>query len=190
MDKVEYEKIWNIIIYPKITRMTLINDEILFIEGQIKEKIWLTYEKCKNTIHTYMHNPDGRIDRHKIASIMLYSIIINKPFELKLLPTKEAIKSESLLANEILAFEVAITIVWNFIMQDAINNNDNIKSEIFKSGFIFPECKHDDYVTHIYKMLYYAKYNNKYDVFAFSHILFFIEVYTETIMKMNLTNKI
>jgi hypothetical protein len=134
-----------------------------------------------------MHNPDGRIDRHKVASIMLYSIIINKPFEMKFLHIKQTLKSPSILANEVLGFNVALAIVWSFIMQDANEKADKLKEEIFKDGFVFPECQHDTYEAHVYKMLYYSKLNERYDIFAFSHVLFFIEAYTEIVKKQSLS---
>ena len=190
MDKTIYEKLWVQSIRPKIDRMLLSDDSIFFIDGQVKEKIWLTYEDYKNKVHTYMHYPDGRIDRHKVASVMLYSIIANKPFEIKIFPTKENVRSSALLANEILAVHVAFAILQSFILQDALNKSDKMQFEIFKTGFIFPECQHDNYPTHIYKMLYYAKYNNHYDIFAFSHILFLIEAYTKLVRKTELAGMV
>ena len=189
MDKVVYESLWDLSFKPKIDRMLTSDDGIFFVEGQIKEKIWLTYEECKTTIHTYMHNPDGRIDRHKVASVMLYSILKNKPFELILSPSKHEVKSSSFLANEILGFHAALAIVWSFIITDANEKSDKIRIEIFKDKFILPKCQYDDYQTHVYKMLYYAKYNNHYDIFAFSHILFFIEAYTELKRRTELAEK-
>jgi len=190
VDKTTYDKFWGQSIKPQIDRMLSDDDDIFYIEGQIKEKIWLTYEQYKNTVHTYMHNPDGRIDRHKVASVMLYSIIINNPFELKLLPLKQEVKGSSRLANEILGFNTALSIVFSFLIQDANEKSDKIRIEIFRNGFIFPECQHEDYPTHVYKMLYYAKYNNKYDIFAFSHILFLIEAYTELKRKTELAGRV
>jgi len=62
MDFVTYEnQVWNIIIKPNIDRMLANDDDILFSGVQIKEKIWLSYEHYKNTVHTYMHNPESLI---------------------------------------------------------------------------------------------------------------------------------
>ena len=119
MDLTTYEKLWTESIKPKIDRMLSVDEDIFFVDGQVKEKIWLTYEDYKNKVHSYMRNPDGRIDRHKVASVMLHSIIINKPFELKFLSTKQEVNSSSLLANEILGFNTALAIVWSFLMEDA-----------------------------------------------------------------------
>ena len=126
-----------------------------------------------------MQDPDGRIDRHKVASIMLYSIIANKPLEVKILPLNQTVSGFSMLANETLAVNTALAIVHSFILTDATQKSDTIKYEIFEKGFIFPQCQHEDYLTHLYKMLYYAKYNQHYDIFAFSHVLFLIEAYME-----------
>ena len=190
MDLTTYERIWEKSIKPKIERMLLADNNIVFIEGQVKEKIWLTYEDYKNKVHSYMHNPDGRIDRHKVASVMLYSTIINKPFELKLLPVKQEVRSSSILANEILGFHTALAIVLSFILTDADEKSDKNKIEIFKNGFVFPKCQHDSYLANIYKMLYYSNFNQRYDIFAFANILFLIEAYTELVRKTELAGRI
>jgi hypothetical protein len=189
MDFAIYEKIWENSIKPKIDRMLLADDDIIFNEGQVKEKIWLTYEDFKNRVHSYMHNPDGRIDRHKVASVILYSIIVNKPFEIKLLPAKREVNSSALLANEILGFNTALAVVWSFIMEGANSKSDKNKIDIFKDGFVFPKCEHDSYEVNIYKMLYYSKYNNCYDIFAFANILFLIEAYTEYARRTELAGR-
>ena len=190
MELATYEKIWENIIKPKINSMLAKDADIFLNGGQLKEKIWFTYEEYKNKVHSYMHNPNGRIDRHKVASVMLYSIIINKPFELNLLPVKREVNSSALLANEILGFNTALAIVRAFILQDAYEKADKIKQEIFKDGFVFPECQHESYPAHVYKMLYYSKLNERYDIFAFSHVLFFIEAYTDLIKKNELIGKV
>jgi len=190
MDLPTYEKLWANTIRPKITRMLEDDDDILFIGDQVKEKIWYAYEDYKNKVHTYMRNPDGRIDRHKIASVMLYSIIANKPIELKYLHSKQPLKISSLLANEILGFSTALAIVWSFIFGDAEQKSDKNKVDIFKDGFVFPECRHEKYENHVFKMLYYSKLNERYDIFAFSHVLFLIEAYTELVRKNELIGKV
>jgi len=188
MERAIYERIWRNSIKPKIDRMLLVDDDIIFNEGQFKEKIWLTYEDYKNRVHSYLYDPDGRIDRHKAASVMLYSIIINSPFEVKL-PAKREVNSSAYIANETLGFNTALAIVLSFILQDANDKSDKTKLEIFKNGFVFPKCQHDSYEANIYKMLYYSKHNSCYDIFAFANILFLIEAYTEYIRKTELAGK-
>ena len=189
MDRTVYERIWEISIRPKIDRMLAADTDIIFVEGQIKEKIWLTYEDYKNKVHSYMHNPDGRIDRHKVASVMLYSIISNNPFEVKL-PAKREVNSSAYMANETLGFNTALAIVLSFIKTDADEKSDSNKIELFRNGFVFPKCQHDTYEATIYKMLYYSKYNSCYDIFAFANILFLIEAYTELVNKDKLLGKV
>ena len=190
MERATYDSLWSNSIMPIIDEMLSKNTDIYFVGGQVKEKIWLTYEDFKNRVHSYMQNPEGRIDRHKIASVMLYSIIVNKPLELKLMPVKRNVKSETLVANEILGFNTALAIVRSFILGEAEELADKQKIEIFRNGFVFPECTHDKYEATIFKMLYYAKLNKNYDIFAFAHILFLIEAYTEFVKKTELAGKI
>jgi len=127
MEKIIYEKLWEQTIKPKINRMLSEDNNIIFIGEHVKEKIWLTYEDTKNKVHTYMHNPDGRIDRHKVGSVMLYSIIACKPFEVKFLPLKQEVRGCSLLVNEILGFNTALAIVWSFLLEDAKEKCDKKK---------------------------------------------------------------
>jgi hypothetical protein len=190
MDITVYESVWADIIKPTIDRMLAKDNDILFTKGQFKEQVWMTYENNKNKVHTYMHNPDGRIDRHKVASVMLYSIIANKPFDLKYLYAGQIWHSSSFMANEILGFNVALGIVWSFILQEADSRVDMAKREIFRDAFVFPECAHESYPAHVYKMLYYAKLNGCYDIFAFSHVLFLIEAYTEYVKRTELAGKV
>jgi len=186
VERTIYERVWTKSVVPKINRILASDNDIVFVEGQIKEKIWLTYESYKNRVHTYMHDPDGLIDRHKVASVMLYSIIDCKPFEINLLPIRQEVSGLALMANETLGFHTALAIVWSFIMEDANSKQDKNKIDIFRNGFKFPECRHGSYETHVHKMLYYAKLNNNYDIFAFSHILFLIEAYTEYVRRSEL----
>ena len=190
MDFPIYERIWERSIKPKIDRMLAADSNNFFVERQVKERIWRTYEEYKNAVHSYMHNPDGRIDRHKVASVMLYSVIVNKPFEVRLLSEKEEVNVSSLLANEILGFHTALAIVLSFLLEDANERSDRNKIEIFKNSFVYPKCQHDSYAANVYKMLYYSKLNGCYDIFAFSHVLFFIEAYTELSRKTQLVEKV
>jgi hypothetical protein len=106
------------------------------------------------------------------------------------MPVKPQVNSTAYLANEMLGFHAALAIVWSFIIEDANQKSDKNRIDIFKEGFLFPDCVHDTYPEHVYKMLYYSKYNNNYDIFAFAHILFLIEAYTESVRKNEIIGKI
>jgi hypothetical protein len=93
------------------------------------------------------------------------------------------------MANEILGFNTALAIVWSFVMEDADTRSDKDRIEIFKDGFIFPPCQHGTYEANVYKMLYYSRFNGRYDIFAFSHILFLIEAYTELTRKIEIAGR-
>jgi len=188
MELAIYEEVWSKCIKPKIDSMLSEDNDIFLNGGPIKEKIWQTYQKCRNSVHTYMYDPDGLIDRHKVAAVMMYSIIVNKPLGLKFLHVEQLAKGSSLLANETLGFYTALSIVRSFILSDAREVSNGKKIEIFINGFIFPVCRHEDYLSNVYKMLYYSNLNECYDIFALSHVLFLIEVYTESEMKNKLVD--
>ena len=121
---------------------------------------------------------------------MLYSIAKNRPLEVKFLSDKQRTRGSTLSANEILGVNTAFAIVWCFIFDEATEKSDKTRLEIFQDGFALPKCQHGSYEVHIYKMLHYSKFNGYYDIFAFAHILFLIESYTELTRKMELAGRL
>ena len=178
-----YNLIWKNSIFPKVQKVLDYQKDVYYVGDHVKDKIWLSYEEIKNKVHTYMYNPNGRIDRHKIAAALTSAILNNKPFDIVLRNNDQEVSSQAILANEILAFNSALAVVFCFIIQKAKDDNDNISLKIFEKGFIFPKCEHGEYETHIFKMLYYSKYNQKFDFFTFSNLLFMIEEYTKVVKK-------
>lgn len=174
MTRAKFTEIWDKIIKPKVEEVQ--NSPHVNLNYRIsllKEKIFERYHQLNPIIHTYLPDPSGRIDRHKIASAFIQVIMELKPFSIDI-GDEERLAVKYRLVNEILAFYVGISIVYSFIMEDADSNR-----KIFEKGFLFPKCPHGDYLMYIYENLYYAfSINENFDLFTFANLLFLIEEYT------------
>lgn len=83
MTRIKYGEIWSEIINPAINKIVKNKDiRLIYDINVLKEKLYEEYEKIKSTVHTYMADPQGKIDRHKIASCFILVIRNVRPFEL------------------------------------------------------------------------------------------------------------
>lgn len=140
-----------------------------------KNQIYNEYEKIREKSHQYLKDPDGLLDRHKVAAVLCFAIINNPPFTI---PKDQNLSAEGRLSNELFAIKCAFHIVLSFIITKAKEDGDNERLEIFSHGFSYPECKHGKYLDHICKSLRQATHNKAFDIFFFSQILYLIEEYT------------
>lgn len=146
-----------------------------------KNKIFHFYQKKRDYIRSnYMTKEyNVALDRHKVASCMLFAILKAKPFKVK---RNIRLDERLLLANEYLAFYVALNIIENYRM--SVNKMKENKCQI-----LFPETYQEktgstDFLTNICRNLYFLSVYNidKYDVLAYSNILFLLEKYTDMSM--------
>ncbi len=147
------------------------------------QKIYVYYEQKRIEVRKqYMRNSNSPLDRHKIASCLAFAILKSRVFKVNRL--KSNIPEELLLANEYLAFYVAINIVEMFkrFESDYKFNNNYI--------LIFPKTFHEDsdheentFVYNTCKGFSFIKNLNYFDIIAYSTILFQLERYTDTILE-------
>lgn len=181
MTRIKYGEIWTEVIEPAIKKIIKNKDIRLVYEMNfLKEKIYEDYEKIKSNVHTYMADPQGKIDRHKIAASFILVLRNVRPFELVIKSAKDKLPVKFYLVNELLALQTGLSIVYSFIM----DNSDKKTREIFEHGFKFPICEHDNYFNYLLQELYYAFQVNKcFDVFTYSNLLFMIEEYTKAVLR-------
>lgn len=125
------------------------------------------------------------LDRHKVASCMIYAILKSKPFKVNRMVRN--LPEKILLANEYLAFFVALNIVEMYKL-------DEMRDKGVESNYqiIIPRTYHEDdeenntYESNFCKSLYYLSMENikRYDVFAYADILFLLEKYTDTYLEL------
>jgi len=173
-----FDSIWLKIIEPEKNELLSKYPKHLYFDDRIKSAIWSKYEEERAKIHTLMSDSEGRIDRHKVASIIAYSIIELKPFN-RIITSGESVEANVMLANELFSTKVALSITWSFLMQDLKSKDNKELLNIYSKGFLFPNCDHKDYLSHLVTCLYYANESKSFHVLMLSNILFLIEVYTE-----------
>lgn len=152
----------------------------------LQNRIFKNYQMKRDYIRSnYMSKrADVSLDRHKVASCMIYAILKTKPLKINRLVWN--LPEEILLANEYLAFFVALNIIEMYRLDKM--REENI---IGKFQIIVPKTYHEDlepentYESNFCKSLYYLSMEdvNKFDVFAYADILFLLEKYTDVYLE-------
>lgn len=147
-----------------------------------KYKIYKNYQFKRDLVKkNYMDKGDVpgdvSLDRHKIAACMIYAILKAQPIKInrwiRNLPEK------AILANEYLAFFVALNIIEMYRQQELGYANNY---EIFMPKTYYEDMDPENtFLSNICKGMHYIRIDNmkKFDVFAYSNILFLIEKYTD-----------
>ena len=155
------------------------NGRVISFNGDKMEIVFERYKKYNKEIHLLMlHNElknfqepskeiDNRIDRHKVASALLASIIEVQPLQINVEYACANVRT----ANEILSFLIGIYIVEAFA-----NTKSNTVYRIMP-----PSCCHGNYIEHFVKIIYRIKSLqsdrnlNTMVLFLVSHVFFLIE---------------
>lgn len=149
-----------------------------------KKEIFQFYQKKRDFIkYNYMAKTNlVALDRHKVASCMVFAILKACPFKINRFISD--LPEEILLANEYLAFFVALNIIEMYKL-------DDLKVE---EGFqiIIPQTYHEKedsantYESNLCKAWYYIRIDDieKFDVFAYANIFFLLQKYTEVFEKL------
>lgn len=140
--------------------------------------VYLYYESFRKEIRKlYMSEESKPMDRHKIASNMMCSLLKAKIINVnRLIPH---LPLELLLANEYIAFYCAINIV-------ELYKSDLTKKKyclILPPTYIDDEDDNKSYTENVCKALYYSKKFTINDIFSYANILFMLECYTDTLLK-------
>lgn len=144
--------------------------------------VYVYYEKKRVELRRkYMNDSSKPLDRHKVASCMMYAILKARVFRVNRLVKN--IPEKLLLSNEYLAFYVAINIVEMFKRAE----KDDVFGEKYvlyfpKAYHIHAEYEEGTFVYNTCKSLFFIKKIKYLDVFAYATILFLLEKYTDTIM--------
>lgn len=143
-------------------------------DERAKDRILKEYNKLRDYCKiSYMRNPDGLLDRHKVCSCLIIAIIKSAP-----LIENQCVSEMKTIYNENLAMSVGLSLLKNYIVTAHSQEKDYI--EIFKDGFRFPETERDTrYQELLCLMLHYDVRNGNYSILAVADILFLIEEYTK-----------
>ena len=151
------------------------NGKALQIRNGRLKLVYYFYESYRKTVRRlYMEQESNPMDRHKIASIMMISLLKARP--IKVNRRIGGLPLPLLLANEFLAFYCGLNVV-------ELYKSEHLKTEyllILPSTYIEGEGE-TSYIENTCKALYYSKRFSINDVFSYANIYFFLEKYTDTI---------
>lgn len=196
----DYDNFYEKVILGYINELRDFDSECLALtlNGRAYKKIYSYYEKKRIEIRSvYMSDPSKPIDRHKTAASMMYAILRAKVFTVnKSIPClPEPIR----LANEYLAFYVAMNIIEQYKRTDTIDGkriNANYQLIIpttsyeSQSNEMTGEVDHS-FVSSICLTLANIKNLKYFDVFSYATIMFLIEKNTDNIIyRDNIINEL
>lgn len=165
----------------------------LTFNAKAYKAIYNYYEKKRIEIRTvYMSDTAKPIDRHKTASCMMYAILRAKVFSInKSIPClPEPIR----LANEYLAFYVAINIIEQYKRTDLVDGErlDSNYHLIIPNTFYESQVNQmtgevdNSFISSICLTLANIKNLKYFDIFAYSSIMFLLEKNTDVIIQNRL----
>lgn len=178
MTRDKFEKIYNNCIVN--LKNDLDPEQITRFKIFSSQRIFLSYQLEKHRIKKYyMRNSQENIDRHKIASSMLYSIMKISPAyipitkKIKKFFKGEKFSREISYINEYIAIYTALSILDNFYLQDEKDGVlDSRRHRIY-----IPETFSDDY-GYIFNTcidLKFGKVKKKINTLTYSNIFFLLE---------------
>lgn len=184
-----YEKVINqcIIGIEAYAKDKIPNKNCLSRRNNAQTKIYNNYQNKRDfVISNYMSKKSTvALDRHKVASCMIYAILKAKPIKVKRWVNN--LPEKVLLSNEYLAFFVALNIIEMYKTDEKRENGIMDEYQIIIPKTYHEDCsKNNTYESNFCKSLYYISIKNmkQYDIFAYADILFLLEKYTDTYLEL------
>ena len=175
MTRDKFNELWDHSFIP--LSQAIENSTGLLFDKKKKRDIYLCYEEIKNNHKELMQNCNGPLDRHKIASSIVHSLLKICPFPVVI---GDGYTFFQRTANEAFALYVAIQVVTDFALTKAKDAGDGTLQAILEYEFIFPEVrnKHNDpYQIFFIKTLYNSRINHEANVSLLSNAFFVLEAY-------------
>lgn len=153
----------------------------------IDKKIFKYYQRKRDFIrYNYMSRKTPvALDRHKVAACMVYAIL--KAYPLKINKWIANLPEKIVLANEYLAFYVALNLIEMYEL-------DALKEKGIKKDYqiIVPKTYHEEnnsqntYESNLCKAWYYIKIDNieRFDVLGYANVFFLLQKYTDIYMEL------
>ncbi|MBF0233929.1 MAG: hypothetical protein HQK65_12950 [Desulfamplus sp.] len=151
----------------------------LFINTKGKDSVYSKYQSFNEGVHQLMRDPKEVLDRHKVSAILVAAILDERPLEMTGNNTINTNPIKGYYSNEIFAYHCALQLLRQFLIAD----RSSVEAEKFgcylkENPFCFPHTSEEHYTTHMAKMLFYSRTQNKFNIFLFAMLLHQIEVYT------------
>ncbi len=183
MKKDKFDELWDYVVLSIFDDMNV--DGTLTLKRNARKRVYSQYQKEKTFVKTnYMIDEDTHLDRHKIASCVLYAIMKVYPVHVKMsviwktYKKKEKLDKEYQLLNEYLSLYTAFSIIESF-RQYGIDHQDE---EYPTKGFVrnkisMPDTSNGkDYLYNTCLDLYFSKQRHKINVLTLSNVFFLLEI--------------
>lgn len=179
MKEKTFNTIWDKGIAVKARQIVDDNRDYVDFDLNSKKRILNEYNKLRDfTKISYMDNPDGLLDRHKVCACLIIAIIKAKPL---IYNEANNVLNMKAIYNENLAMTVGLSVLRQYI----ITKGDDL-SEMFKEGFVFPKTNFNaKYQELTCLMLNYDVAKGNYSILALANILFMIEEYSKLYFEYN-----
>ena len=187
-----FDNLWEKVINLSISKFIALPQ--VYCSETAKEDIWKEYTKLnKYCKEQYMQDPEGRLDRHKVAACYMLAILKAYPLGINFNPDQGIL----ITLNEHLAIETGLSVLKTFITapkdNDEIEDFPNINPEedikIFNNGFDFPkeqgEIFHGEYRKNFAIELYFTHKEECYNILSLSHSLYLLELYNRKQYEIN-----
>lgn len=175
-----YNIIWTEVIEKLISRYRTEHLDLI-VDDNAKQKIWEIYTHLKNKCrNSYMSNPNGLLDRHKVSACMIYAILKSNVIY-ESIPKKAGRVYDAL--NEDLALTTGLSLLRAFIItaiEESKMSDEQKKINIdkFINGLKYPKPHHGDYRENFLAELHYTRIEKNYNILSLAHTLYLLETYT------------
>lgn len=179
----KFDELWNQIVLSIFHDMNA--DGTLSLKRNAKERVYKQYQKEKTFIKkNYMLSEETHLDRHKIASCVLYAIMKVYPVQIsinaiwKKHKEKEKFNREYQLLNEYLSLYTAFSIIESFRQYGVSHPDEEYPTKGFTRNRIdMPDTSNgQDYLYNTCLDLYFSKQRHKINVLTFSNVFFLLEI--------------
>lgn len=188
MKQETFNRLWDRQIVPKIHQIRQSSYFLLFRNkrsfAQIKDDIFEDYEGNRYEFKKMMKGTGSiLIDRHKIAALLVRSVLVVSPFDLRARTLQNKSKNPKLrdwLANEILALHCGLCVMQTFVLEDGIQKNKIENRAISVSKIIdTPDVRggQESYEIQTCRTLRCEKRRSNFSVLLFANIMFLLEPY-------------
>lgn len=155
-------------------------------ESNIKHEVYKTYENTRKHLKSNYYNTDkskdkskNRIDNHKIAACICYSLIKNKVYGFDI---KNDINKEIFLSNYEVAYTASLGFIYtNLLLRYRVLGRKDLELKLScQKKLLVPKTSagHDEYHTgRIQTLALNDIYGNTFDILTYSDMMFWIEYY-------------
>lgn len=187
----DYKNFYDNVIFGYIEELLDFDSEChaLTFNKRAKKSIYNYYEKKRIEIRKkYMSDSSKPIDRHKTAASMMYAILRAKVFKVNKLIS--CLPEPLRLANEYLAFYVAMNIIEQYKRTDLVNGKKSnseyqliIPTTCYESQSNLVTGDVDNsFISSICLTLANIKNLKYFDIFSYSTIMFLLETNTDNVL--------